>query len=76
MISLTICNGADVDKPPPEESRMTRKPYSTPTVTDLGDAVEQTQGAAGGFWEIFGTQWGPPPPPPGGDPDDPDGFGR
>ena len=40
---------------------MSRKPYTVPTVVDLGDAVKQTKGAAGRCWEIVGTAWGPPP---------------
>jgi hypothetical protein len=47
---------------------MEKKPYSVPTVTDLGDAVEETKGITGGYWEPFGTAYGPPPPP-----DDPPG---
>jgi hypothetical protein len=41
---------------------MEKKPYSPPTVTDHGDAVEQTKGISGRCWEMFGSAWGPPPP--------------
>jgi len=40
---------------------MSKKPYTAPTVVDLGDAVEQTKGSAGKCWELYGTAWGPPP---------------
>jgi len=41
---------------------MSRKPYTKPTVIDLGDAVKQTKGWGGKCWESFGTAYGPPPP--------------
>jgi hypothetical protein len=43
---------------------MDKKPYSPPTVTELGDAVEKTKGVSGRNWEFWGTMWGSPPPPP------------
>jgi hypothetical protein len=33
---------------------MTKKPYATPTITDHGDAVEQTKGICGRCWETAG----------------------
>lgn len=39
---------------------MSKKPYVKPTVTDLGNAVEETKGISGVCWEVKGTQWGPP----------------
>jgi len=41
---------------------MSKKPYTKPTVIDLGDAVKQTKGWSGICWESFGTAWGPPLP--------------
>jgi hypothetical protein len=41
---------------------MSRKPYTKPTVIDLGDAVKQTKGWGGKCWETFGTAYGPPLP--------------
>jgi hypothetical protein len=41
---------------------MEKKPYSPPTVTDHGDAVEKTKGISGKSWEMYGFSWGPPPP--------------
>lgn len=38
---------------------MSKKPYVKPTVTDLGNAVEETKGITGVCWEYKGTQWGP-----------------
>jgi hypothetical protein len=33
---------------------MTKKPYTAPTITDHGDAVEQTKGLCGRCWETYG----------------------
>lgn len=38
---------------------MSKKPYVKPTVTDLGNAVEETKGITGVCWEVRGHQWGP-----------------
>ena len=45
---------------------MSKKPYTAPTVTDLGNAVKQTKGVSGVCWESYGNQYGPPLYPPGG----------
>lgn len=42
---------------------MEKKPYSPPTLTDLGDAVEKTKGITGQCWEYHGNMWGQPPYP-------------
>jgi hypothetical protein len=42
---------------------MVKKPYSPPTLTDHGDAVEKTKGLGGAWWEYIGAQYGPPLPP-------------
>jgi hypothetical protein len=41
---------------------MSKKPYTAPTVVDLGDAVKQTKGWGGKCWESFGSAYGPPLP--------------
>jgi hypothetical protein len=41
---------------------MSKKPYTKPTVVDLGDAVKQTKGWGGKCWESWGSAYGPPPP--------------
>ncbi len=41
---------------------MEKKPYSPPTLTDHGDAVEKTKGMGGPSWEYIGTMGGPPLP--------------
>jgi len=53
---------------------MQKKTYSPPTITDLGDAVEQTKGVSGEYYETWGTAYGPPilDPPPDDDDDDDD----
>lgn len=43
-----------------------KKPYSAPTITDHGDAVEKTTGLCGDIWEITGNSPVSPPLPPGG----------
>lgn len=35
---------------------MEKKPYSAPTITEHGKAVEQTQGVGGKLWEPFMTK--------------------
>ena len=45
---------------------MEKRPYSPPRVTDLGDAVEQTKGMAGDYYETWGDMWDPPVGPPMG----------
>ena len=45
---------------------MEKKPYSPPVVTEHGDAVQQTKGFGGRYWELYATKSQPddPPPPP------------
>jgi hypothetical protein len=38
---------------------MEKKPYSPPTLTDLGDAVQKTKGLCGPCWEMYGSSYGP-----------------
>ena len=33
---------------------MEKKPYTTPSITDHGSAVEKTKGVAGAAWEYWG----------------------
>lgn len=40
---------------------MQKKPYTPPTVTDMGDAIEKTKGMSGDCWEYFGNSPGTPP---------------
>lgn len=40
--------------------RMSKKPYTKPMVTDLGNAVQETRGITGKCWEQYGTAYGPP----------------
>ena len=32
---------------------MDKKPYTPPTITEHGDAVKETKGFGGEFWEMF-----------------------
>ena len=32
---------------------MEKKPYTPPTITEHGDAVKETKGFGGDFWEIM-----------------------
>ena len=49
---------------------MQKKPYAQPTVTDHGDAIEQTKGMAGRCWEVVGRSYdGPGTGEKGGDGD-------
>jgi hypothetical protein len=36
---------------------MQKKPYTQPTITDHGDAVEQTKGMTGRCWEVVGRSY-------------------
>lgn len=55
---------------------MQKKPYTPPQVTDLGDAIEQTKGFGGDYYETYGAAWDPPiDPTMGGGGDDDDGEG-
>lgn len=42
---------------------MSKKPYTKPTIVDLGNAVEETKGISGVCWEFRGHQYGPLEPP-------------
>jgi hypothetical protein len=46
---------------------MAKKSYTRPTITELGDVVEETKGVFGGVWEITGETFEDIPPPDGGD---------
>jgi hypothetical protein len=58
---------------------MAKKHYTRPTITELGNAVEQTKGVWGGVWENTGetfTTGDPVLPPPGGGDDGGDDDGH
>lgn len=38
---------------------MEKKPYSPPTVTQQGNAVEQTNGFGGRYWELVALRMSP-----------------
>ena len=37
---------------------MQKKTYVAPTITEHGNAIEKTKGAAGVCWELHGTSYG------------------
>jgi hypothetical protein len=36
---------------------MEKKPYTPPTITEHGDAVKQTTGFGGRYWEVMSSRY-------------------
>lgn len=47
----------------PQNEQSSKQPYTTPTLTDHGDAVKQTKGIHGRHWEFIGSNTGDDRPP-------------